>query len=265
LHERPAEFFQVKVGDNVSLDGWMIRPRDFDSTKTYPLLMYVYGEPAGQTVRDAWSGPQGLWHRMLADQGYVVASVDNRGTPAPRGRAWRKVVYGQIGVLSSREQADAVRALTRSRRYLDSTRVAIWGWSGGGSSTLQAMFRYPDVYAVGMAVAPVPDERLYDTIYQERYMGLPSENGEGYRLASAITYADGLQGHLLLVHGSGDDNVHYQGSERLANRLVALGKQFDFMVYPNRTHCICEGRGTTLHIYTLLTRYLLEHLPAGGR
>jgi dipeptidyl-peptidase-4 len=265
LHEQPVEFFKVKVGDKVSLDGWMIRPRDFDSTKTYPLLMYVYGEPAGQTVRDAWSGPQGLWHRMLADQGYVVASVDNRGTPAPRGRAWRKVVYGQIGVLSSREQADAVRALTRSRSYLDSTRVAIWGWSGGGSSTLQAMFRYSDVYAVGMAVAPVPDERLYDTIYQERYMGLPSENAEGYRLASAITHADGLQGRLLLVHGSGDDNVHYQGSERLANRLVSLGKQFDFMVYPNRTHCICEGRGTTLHIYTLLTRYLLEHLPAGPR
>ena len=265
LHDRPVEFFKVKVDDNVSLDGWMLRPRDFDSTKTYPLLMYVYGEPAGQTVRDAWSGTEGLWHRMLADQGYIVASVDNRGTPAPRGRAWRKVVYGRIGVLSSREQADAVRALTRSRPYLDSTRVGIWGWSGGGSSTLQAMFRYPEVYAVGMAVAPVPDERLYDTIYQERYMGLPSENGEGYRLASAITYADGLQGHLLLVHGSGDDNVHYQGSERLANRLVSLGKQFDFMVYPNRTHCICEGRGTTLHIYTLLTRYLLEHLPAGAK
>ena len=265
LHEPPVEFFKVQVRDKVTLDGWMIRPRDFDSTKTYPLLMYVYGEPAGQTVRDAWSGPQGLWHRMLADQGYVVASVDNRGTPAPRGRAWRKVVYGQIGVLSSREQADAVRALTRSRPYLDSTRVGIWGWSGGGSSTLQAMFRFSDVYAVGMAVAPVPDERLYDTIYQERYMGLPSENAEGYRLASAITHADGLQGHLLLVHGSGDDNVHYQGSERLANRLVSLGKQFDFMVYPNRSHCICEGRGTTLHIYTLLTRYLLEHLPAGPR
>jgi dipeptidyl-peptidase-4 len=265
LRERPVEFFKVKVGGNVSLDGWMIRPRNFDSTKTYPLLMYVYGEPAGQTARDQWYGTLGLWHRMLADEGYVVASVDNRGTPSPRGRAWRKVVYRQIGVLSSREQADAVRALTRSRPYLDSTRVAIWGWSGGGSSTLQAMFRFPEVYAVGMSVAPVPDERLYDTIYQERYMGLPSENGDGYRLASAITYADGLQGHLLLVHGSGDDNVHYQGSERLANRLVSLGKQFDFMVYPNRTHCICEGRGTTLHIYTLLTRYLLEHLPSGPR
>jgi dipeptidyl-peptidase-4 len=202
---------------------------------------------------------------MLAEQGYVVASVDNRGTPAPRGRAWRKVVYRQIGVLSSREQADAVQTLTRTRSYLDSTRVAIWGWSGGGSSTLQAMFRYPEVYAVGMSVAPVPDQRLYDTIYQERYMGIPQDNGDAYRLASPITFADGLRGRLLLVHGSGDDNVHYQGSERLVNRLVALGKPFDFMVYPNRSHCICEGRGTTMHIYSLLTRYLLEHLPAGGR
>ena len=264
LVPRHTEFFKVKVGGGVTLDGWMIRPRDFDSTKTYPLLMYVYGEPAGQTVRDQWYGPLGVWHRLLADQGYVVASVDNRGTPAPRGRAWRKVVYRQVGVLSSREQADAVRALTRSRSYLDSTRVAIWGWSGGGSSTLQAMFRYSDVYAVGMAVAPVPDQRLYDTIYQERYMGLP-QDGDAYRLASPITFADGLHSRLLLVHGSGDDNVHYQGTERLVNRLVSLGKPFDFMAYPNRSHCICEGRGTTLHIYSLLTRYLVEHLPAGGR
>jgi dipeptidyl-peptidase-4 len=261
----PVEFFTVPVGGGVILDGWMLRPRDFDSTKTYPLLMYVYGEPAGQTVLDRWSGTTGLWHRMLADQGYIVASVDNRGTPAPRGRAWRKVVYGAIGVVSSREQADAVRALTRSRSYLDSSRVAIWGWSGGGSSTLQAMFRYPDVYQVGMAVAPVPDQRLYDTIYQERYMGLPEGHADRYRQASPITHAEGLQGHLLLVHGSGDDNVHFQGSERLVNRLITLGKSFEFMDYPNRSHCICEGQGTTLHVFSLLTRYLLEHLGAGAR
>jgi dipeptidyl-peptidase 4 len=262
---RPAEFFKVPVGDGVTVDGWMIRPRDFDSTGTYPMLVYVYGEPAGQTVGDSWAGGGRLWHQVLADQGYVVVSFDNRGTPAPRGRAWRKVVYGAVGVTSSREQAAAVRALTRSRAYLDSTRVAIWGWSGGGSSTLQAMFRYPEVYQVGMSVAPVPDESLYDTIYQERYMGLPTTNAEAYRLASAINVAEGLRGKLLLVHGSGDDNVHYQGSERLVNRLVQLGKRFDFMTYPNRSHCICEGAGTTLHVYSLLTRYLLEHLPAGPR
>ncbi|HZI21144.1 MAG TPA: S9 family peptidase [Gemmatimonadales bacterium] len=263
LTRRGVEFFRVPLPDSASLDGWMIRPRDFDSTRTYPLLMYVYGEPAGQTVLDRWTGALGLWYRALADQGYIVASVDNRGTPAPRGRAWRKVVYRAIGVLSSREQADAVRALTRSRPYLDSTRVGIWGWSGGGSSTLQAMFRYPDVYRVGMSVAPVPDERLYDTIYQERYMGLPQENAAGYETASAINHAEGLRGRLLLVHGSGDDNVHYQGTERLLNRLIALDKAVDFMEYPNRSHCICEGRGTTLNVFSLLTRYLFEHLPAG--
>ncbi len=259
-------FFKVTVSDGVSLDGWMIKPANFDSTKVYPLLMYVYGEPAGQTAQDSWGGGH-LWEHMIADQGYVVATVDNRGTPSPRGRAWRKVVYGAIGVLSSREQADAVRALTGSRRYLDPSRVAIWGWSGGGSSTLQAMFRYPDVYQVGMSVAPVPDERLYDTIYQERYMGLldgPADSAR-YQRASPINQAEGLKGRLLIVHGSGDDNVHYQGTERLVNRLVGLGKPFDFMAYPNRSHCICEGRGTTLHIYSLLTRYLMEHLPAGPR
>jgi dipeptidyl-peptidase-4 len=243
----------------------MIKPRDFDPTRKYPLLMHVYSEPASQTVLDRWGGSGALWHRMLADMGYVVASVDNRGTPAPRGRAWRKIVYGAIGVLSSREQADAVRALAQERPYLDAARVGIWGWSGGGSATLNAMFRYPDVYRMGMAVAPVPDQRLYDTIYQERYMGLPQENAEGYRLGSPITFAEGLRGDLLLVHGSGDDNVHYQGTERLVNRLVDAGRRFDFMAYPNRSHCICEGNGTTLHVYGLLTRYLLEHLPAGGR
>ena len=264
LVKNAVEFFRVNVGDGVTLDGWMIKPPDFDSTKAYPVLMHVYGEPASQTVRDAWGGSQTLWHRMIAAQGYIVASVDNRGTPAPRGRAWRKVVYGAIGVISSREQAEAVRALARSRRYVDSTRVAIWGWSGGGSSTLQAMFRYPDVYQVGMAVAAVPDQLLYDNIYQERYSGVLPQMAAAYKQASAITHAGGLRGKLLIVHGSGDDNVHYQGDERLANRLVELGKPFDFMVYPNRSHCICEGRGTTMHVYSLLTRYLVEHLKAGG-
>jgi len=158
-----------------------------------------------------------------------------------------------------------VRALVRTRPYIDGERVGVWGWSGGGSATLNAMFRYPEVYDVGMSVAPVPDERLYDTIYQERYMGLPQQNADGYRNGSPITHAEGLAGDLLVVHGTGDDNVHYQGTERLINRLVELGKPFDVMVYPNRTHGISEGRGTTLHVYSLLTRYLLDHLPEGGR
>jgi dipeptidyl-peptidase-4 len=260
-----AEFFHVSVPDGATLDGWMLKPRDFDASKKYPVFVFVYGEPAAQTVLDRWGGPQMQWHQMLADRGYVVVSVDPRGTPAPKGRDWRKVIYGAIGPISSREGADAIRVLTRTRSYLDSTRVGIWGWSGGGSSTLNAMFRYPDVYSVGMSVAPVADQRLYDTIYEERYVGLPQANPKGYEVGSPISFAAGLKGKLLVIHGEGDDNVHYQGTERLVNRLVELGKPFDFMVYPNRTHCICEGSGTTLHVYSLLTRYLLTNLPAGGR
>ena len=255
----------MAIPNGATLDGWMITPRDFDASKKYPVLVYVYGEPAGQTVVDRWGGAQEAWHRMLAARGYIVMSVDTRGTPAPKGRAWRKVIYGSVGPLAAREEADAVRALTRTRPYLDANRVAIWGWSGGGSGTLNAMFRYPDVFSVGMSVAPVADQRLYDTIYQERYMGLPQDNPKGYEDGSPISFVQGLRGKLLVVHGQGDDNVHYQGTERLVNRLVQLGKSFDLMAYPNRSHCICEGEGTTLHVYSLLTRYLLTNLPAGAR
>jgi dipeptidyl-peptidase 4 len=226
------------------------------------VLFNVYGEPAAQTVLDAWSGEY-LWHLMLTQHGYIVASIDNRGTPAPRGRAWRRSVYGAIGVLSSRDQADGARGLAKQLPYMDSTRFGVWGWSGGGSMTLNLMFRSPELYKVGMSVAPVSDERLYDTIYQERYMGLPSENAEGYRRGSPITYAANLRGDLLVVHGTGDDNVHYQNTERLVNALVAANRPFTMMAYPNRSHCICEGAGTTLHLYGVLTSYLESHLFAG--
>lgn len=262
MTDPPIEFFKVDIGGGVALDGWMIKPRNFDPAKKYPILIEIYGEPAAQTVLDRWGSQGVLFHRAIANEGYLVTSVDNRGTPAPKGRAWRKVVYGSVGVLSSKEQAAALLALERARPYIDSTRVAVWGWSGGGTNTLNMMFRFPELYKVGMAVAPVPDQRLYDTIYQERYMGLPQDNADGYKSGSAINFADGLRGHLLLVHGSGDDNVHYQGSELLINRLIDLGKQFDFMEYPGRTHAL-EGKGTRLHLYTLLARYLEEHLPAG--
>jgi dipeptidyl-peptidase-4 len=206
-----------------------------------------------------------LFHRALADAGYVVVSVDNRGTPAPKGAAWRKVVYGTVGELSSREQNAAVLALAAKYSFIDRDRVGIWGWSGGGSNTLNAMFRYPDTFQVGVSVAPVPDQRLYDTIYQERYMGTPQGNPDGYKIGSPINFADGLKGKLLVIHGTGDDNVHSQGTERLVNRLIELGKPFDMMLYPNRTHAIAEGPGTTVHIYRLIARYFLEHLPPGAR
>ncbi len=258
------EFFRVDIGEGVELDGWMIKPPDFDPQKRYPVLFYVYGEPWGQTVLDLWGGSQLLWYTMLAQQGYIVMSVDNRGTPAPRGRAWRKAIYRKMGVINSQDQANAARAVSRWP-FVDPARIGIWGWSGGGSSSLNAIFRYTDVYSMAMAVAPVPDLRYYDTIYQERYCGLPQDNPEEYKQSSPITFAHQLKGHLLIVHGTGDDNVHYQGTEALINALVAANKQFTMMAYPNRSHGIYEGPGTTRHLYGLLTRFLNEKLPPGPR
>jgi len=260
LSRRRVEFFKLPVGGNTEVDGWRILPPDFDPAKKYPLLVYVYGEPAGQTVQDSWGGNTYLWHLMLAQQGFIVASFDNRGTPAPRGRAWRKSVYRQIGILASADQAAAARAALAAWPYVDAERVGVWGWSGGGSMTLNAMFRYPDLYKTGISVASVPVQRLYDSIYQERYMGLPKDNPDGFTNGSPITFAKDLKGNLLIVHGTGDDNVHYQGFEMLVNELVANGKTFEMMSYPNRSHGISEGRGTTLHLYSLFTRYLVQHL-----
>jgi dipeptidyl-peptidase-4 len=259
LDRGESEFFTVDA-DGVELDGWIMKPPGFDPSRAYPLILYVYGEPASQRVTDSWGGSNYLWHVMLTQRGYLVASIDPRGTPAPRGTEWRKSIYRRIGTLTSRDLAAGTRAIA-SWPYVDEERIGIWGWSGGGSQTLNALFRYPDVFRVGIAVAPVPDIRLYDTIYQERYMGLPQDNAEDYETSSPLTWADGLEGDLLLVHGTGDDNVHYQGTERLINALVEANKPFEVMVYPNRTHGIFEGRNTRLHLYSLMTRFLAEHLP----
>jgi dipeptidyl-peptidase-4 len=255
-----TEMFQVTVGGGVKMDGWLIRPAKFDASKKYPIIVTVYGEPAGTTVTDAWAGNNRLLLAALADDGYLIASFDNRGTPAPKGRAWRKVVYGAVGVLASREQAEALRALAQMRSYVDLSRVGVFGWSGGGSMTLNLMFRHPDLYKVGVAGAPVPDQTLYDSIYQERYMGLPSDNAKGYHDGSPINFAEGLKGKLLIIHGTGDDNVHFQGTQRLVNRLIELNKQFEFMEYPNRRHGISGA-----HIDTLRYGFLEEYLPAGPR
>jgi dipeptidyl-peptidase-4 len=261
----PVEFLRVQSGDGENLDGWLLKPPDFNPAKKYPLIVYVYGEPADTTVVDRWSGRRGIFLRALAAEGYLVVSFDNRGTPAPKGRAWRKSIYGAVGVQSTQDQTNAVLSLARQNSFVDLNRVGVWGWSGGGSNTLNLMFRSPDLYRVGVAVAPVPDQKLYDTIYQERYMGLPSENAEGYRVGSPINFAGGLRGKLLIVHGTGDDNVHFQGTQELINALIKEGKAFDFMEYPNRTHSISEGEGTSLHVYSLIARYFEEHLPPGGK
>jgi len=255
-----TEFFQVKVQDGFVIDGYLTKPAGFDATKQYPIIFYVYGEPAGQTVKDSWRGSSFLWDQLLAQQGFIVASIDPRGTKAPKGRAWRKSIYAKAGVVTSRDNADALKAMAKRYPFIDTKRVGIWGHSGGGSTTLNMLFRYPEQFHVGIANAPVADIRLYDSIYQERYSGLLPDNIEAYEQSAPITHAKNLQGNLLLVHGTGDDNVHYQGSERLINELVKHNKQFEFMAYPNRSHSLREGKGTTLHLKTMMTNYFKRHL-----
>ncbi len=258
---RPAvEWMSIPTEDGARMPAVLFKPADFDSTRKYPLLFFVYGGPGGATVEDVWGGNY-LWHAMLTQKGYLVAIVDNRGTPAPLGRAWRKAIYGQLGVLETRDQATAARALM-TRPYVDASRIGIWGWSYGGFMTLNTLFQHPDIYRTGVAVAPVTHWSLYDNVYTERFNGLISENREGYDRGSPISYVDGFRGSLLLVHGGGDDNVHFQNSEMLINALVAENKPFQMMEYPNRTHCICQGKNTTLHLFSLITRYLDEHLLA---
>jgi len=260
LKRCPTEFFRIDIGDGVLLDAWCMKPPDFDPARRYPLLFHVYGEPAGQTVLDRWGGENYLWHLMLAQRGCIVVSVDNRGTPAPRGRPWRKCIYRQVGILASADQAAAARAIIVRQPYIDPNRVGVWGWSGGGSMTLNAIFRYPDLYRTAIAIAFISDQRFYDTIYQERYMGLPDDNADGYKNGSPITFAHQLKGNLLLIHGTGDDNCHYQNCEVLIDELIKHKKQFSMMSYPNRTHSIREGENTRLHLYEFMTCYLEENL-----
>jgi dipeptidyl-peptidase-4 len=263
---RPTEFLQLDIGGGVVMDAWMITPRDFDPAKKYPVFVYVYGEPAGQTVMDDWrGGGHALFHRAVADLGYLVVSMDNRGTPAPKGAAWRRAVFGSLGPLSTEEQAAGLKALARLCPFVDLSRVGIWGWSGGGSNTLNAMFRKPDHYHVGIAVVPKPQPQYYNAWYQEIYMRTPKENPEGYRTSAPITYAEGLRGDLLIITGSGETNTHIEITEGLVDRLIALGKRFDYFVYPHRDHGLREGSGSEVHVRMLMVRYLLEHLPPGPR
>lgn len=260
-----TEFFQVTTEDGVTLDGWMVKPKNFDPAKKYPVVFMVYGEPALQTVTDDYYASWSLYAGDMAQDGYVYVSLENRGTPAPKGREWRKSVYRKIGKMNIRDQAMGAKALFAKSPYIDTSRVAVWGWSGGGSSTLNLLGQYPDIYQTGIAIAPVANQLFYDNIYQERYMGLPQENREDFVNGSPLAYAKNLKGNLLLIHGTGDDNVHYQNTEVYINELVKYNKQFQLMSYPNRTHSINEGEGTSLHLSTLFTNYLKEHCPPGGR
>lgn len=258
LKLNPKEFLRIDIGD-VKLDAWMIKPKNFDAAKKYPLLFYVYGEPAGSTVQDGWEGGA-LWDQYMAQQGYIVMSIDNRGTKTPRGKEWRNSIYRQIGLLASQDQARAAEKIFKTYNFIDTSRVGIWGWSGGGQMTLNCMFRYAGIYTAGLAVSFVSDQRLYDATYQERYMGLLSDNAKGYYDGSPLHFTKGLQGNLMIIHGTGDDNVHYQSFEMLVDELIKNNKLFDMMSYPMRSHGIYERENTSLHLRRTMERFWKEHL-----
>jgi dipeptidyl-peptidase 4 len=261
------EFFKVKTLDGVEMDGWMVKPTDFDPSKKYPVVFYVYSEPAEATVQDEFGSSYNfLYNGSMADDGYIYISMDNRGTPAPKGTAWRKSIYKNIGLVNIEDQAMAAKEVLKWP-YVDSTRVAVWGWSGGGSCTLNLMFQHPEIYKTGIAIAAVGWELTYDNIYQERYMGVPTDDAgrAPFIKGSPITYAKNLKGNLLYIHGTGDDNVHYKNAEMLINELVKYNRQFQLMSFPNRSHGIYEGAGTRQFLSTLYTNYLKEHCPPGGR
>ncbi len=258
----PREFFKIDIGD-VVLDAWMIKPVGFDPSKKYPVIFFIYGEPAGSTVQDNWKGGW-LWDQYMAQQGYVIISVDNRGTKTPRGRNWRKSIYGQIGILATHDQAKAAIEIFNMFDFVDPERIGIWGWSGGGQMTLNCMFRYPEIYKTGIAIAFVSHQKLYDTIYQERYMGLPGENKEGYNDGSPISHASNFEGKLMIIHGTADDNVHYQSFEMLVNELIKQNKLFSMMSYPMRSHGINERENTSLHLRRTMEEFWKNNLVPGG-
>lgn len=260
-----VSFIKVKTIDGVEMDAWMQKPFNFDPAKKYPVVFHVYSEPASQTVKNRYGIEDNrLYVGDMAADGYIYISMDNRGTPAAKGREWRKSIYRKIGIVNIRDQAMGAKEILKWP-YVDSSRVAVWGWSGGGSATLNLLFQYPEIYKTGISIAAVANQLTYDNIYQERYMGSPFESTDAYVKGSPITYAKNLRGKLLYIHGTGDDNVHYQNADMLVNELVKYNKQFQFMPYPNRSHGIYEGAGTSIHLKTLFTNFLKEYCPPGGK
>lgn len=263
--EKTVEFFKINTADGTEMDGWMVKPKNFDPGKKYPVVFYVYTEPWGANVRDSYGIARNRnYQGDMAEDGYIYISIDNRGTPAPKGRAWRKSIYRKIGRLNISDQAEAAAQIIKWD-FVDPERVAVWGHSGGGSATLNLLFQHPGIYKTGISLAAVANQLTYDNIYQERYMGLPQENLEDFVAGSPITHAKNLQGNLLYIHGTGDDNVHYANAEMLVNELIKHGKLFQFMPYPNRSHGIGEGEGTTAHLRKLYTDFLKRYCPPGGK
>jgi dipeptidyl-peptidase-4 len=253
----PPEFFQFTTSEGAELNGWMIKPADFDPNREYPVFMYVYGGPGSQTVQKNWGSFNYMWFQMLAQQGYIVVSVDNQGTGA-RGRDFRTATYPELGKQETIDQIEAAKYL-QGLPYVDEERIGIWGWSYGGYMTALCMTKGGGIFKMGIAVAPVSTWRYYDTIYTERYLKTPQLNPKGYDENSPLNFAGDLEGKLLLVHGTGDDNVHYQNSMDLVTALVNANKQFDAFFYPNKNHGIFGGY-TRFHLYKKMTDYILENL-----
>lgn len=251
------EAITVPVGDRVELNGYLIKPHDFDSTKQYPLLMYVYGGPGSQLVVNRWLGDREAWFHVLAQEGYLVACVDNRGTGG-RGRDFSHLTYGQLGKYEVADQIASAQYLGQ-QKYVDADRIGIWGWSYGGYMSSLSLFTGAKVFKAGIAVAPVTNWRFYDTVYTERYLQTPQLNAEGYDRYSPLTHAGKLEGNFLLIHGTGDDNVHFQNAVTLQNALIAANKQFDSFYYPNRNHGIYGGN-TRLHLFSMMTDFLKTNL-----
>tara|TARA_B100000609_G_scaffold26282_1_gene18408 strand:- start:1669 stop:3540 length:1872 start_codon:yes stop_codon:yes gene_type:complete len=261
----PLEFFEITTVDNVTMEGWIVKPKNFDKEKKYPVLFYFYSEPAGQTgVNRHGAGTNGLYDGDLSEDGYVYVTFDGRGTPSPKGRAWRKAIYRNIGRINVRDMAMGAKAVFNKYEFIDTSRVAVHGWSGGGTATLNCLFQYPEIFHTGIAVAAVANQLTYDNIYQERYMGDPKESYQDYVDGSPIKYAKNFKGNLLYIHGTGDDNVHYQNAEMLANELIKHKKVFYMLSYPNRSHGIRED-GAYPHVRLMFTDFLRKNCPPGGR
>mgnify|MGYP005636135823 FL=1 len=251
------EFSTININGN-DLNMWMIKPADFDAQKEYPLLMFQYSGPGSQQVANRWNGTNDYWHQMLAQQGMIIVCVDGRGTGL-KGRDFKKVTQKELGKYEVEDQIAAAKELAE-RSYIDKNNIGIWGWSYGGFMSTNCLLKGNDIFTTAIAVAPVTSWRFYDTVYTERYMQTPQENASGYDDNSPINYADKLEGNYLLVHGTGDDNVHAQNSMRMINALVAANKPFDIAMYPDRAHGIRKGENTRLHLYHKMTNFIAQHL-----
>lgn len=251
------EFFTINIGEKKQLNAWMIKPIDFDKKKKYPVFMYVYGGPGSQTVKNEWQGSNYMWFEMLAQKGYIVVSVDNRGTGG-KGAEFKKVTYKKLGDLEIEDQIYAAKYLS-SLKYVDKERIGMFGWSYGGFMTSLAMTKGAEIFKMGIAVAPVINWKYYDSVYTERYMQTPSENKEGYDDNSPLKYVSQLKGAFLLIHGTADDNVHYQNTMKMVEALVQANKQFDLFIYPDKNHSIYGGN-TRLHLYKKMTDFIEQNL-----